>query len=377
MQDNAQKDTITGSSKDNNSAELSELELRLIASFREANNDKSTFKSETLTTLEIRLIENLREEAESVKDCYTRFSFQSWIFTVAALSLIFKFQTELPIIGVLALLPIILLLAVGRVGIHKYSTANRLYGFELYMNRRKRMSNSEDHESKRHRSVGWEEAYYAWRIVQASIFETIYETGRGSAWYKKIRPIKPASENFQRCSLFRTEWNDALLYTGSYLKVNFLMMFAFCLMSLCPLYYLVFQLYAKNSPSNIIDFLLTWEGFGTVGLAIGTSLFVVYRSLRLTARRRILETGLLSINACAFCWNVVIHAHFRAIDELSDDGGPRTRFRGYTGHLFQQADDIAKRLKAQNTAEYSPKADAFDTLYDWMDGGLVEDTTRA
>ena len=60
---------------------------------------------DVLTQKEIDFINSMRAEAADVKDCYTRFSFQSWIFSAAALGIIARLQAEIPVIGLLSLLP--------------------------------------------------------------------------------------------------------------------------------------------------------------------------------------------------------------------------------------------------------------------------------
>lgn len=336
---------------------------------------------ELLTNKEIQFIESIRNEAEEVKDCYTKFSYQSWLFTVASLGIIFRLQLDQPLVGSLAVLPIILLLSVGRIGIHKYTTANRLYGFELYMNRRKRIEATENSKIKDHKSVGWEEAYYAWRITQATIYKCVYVVGKQEnsylpAWGDKVNYRSGA---FNNAALLRRRWSTRVtMYPGSYLKLNFFVMYVFCAMCLGPIFFMAFQFLAiGNSKTNGGEFFTGFDTFfGIISLVLAmTSLTIVlFRQRKLDARRKVLETGLLSINSCAFLWNIVIHAHFRALNQLRDSqSGKISSFEGYTKHLVKQTEEIALIL----TDEIEREEDPFEKLYVWMSkeaDGLVEVT---
>ncbi len=322
-------------------------------------NDTEQKKKETLSATEIAFIERLRDEAEAVKDCYTRFSFQSWVFSVAALGVIFRFQEDAPYVGLMAILPIVLLLSVGRIGIHKYTTANRIHGFELYMNRRKRLKPASEADGERFKTIGWEEAYYAWRVVQASIYSETYTSSlpneKGLLRYLRWGvPIKLRHRAFAEDILFKTNWNgSALLYPGSYLKVNFAVMYFFCSVSLLPLATIPVFLYIDSA---------SWIAIAVAALVFfATLICVAMRSSKLGSRRKIIETGLLSINSCALLWSIVVPAHFRALDAIADEeSGDLTSFRGYTDALAQQTGQILALYREKGS----------EGLYEWQDKGF-------
>ncbi len=129
--------------------------------------------------LERDLIRQLREEAYAVRDCFTRYSHQALVVSTTGLGLIAHAQIDTPYLGLLAVLPILLLFSVAGMGMNKYSTSNRLLGYELHLERTRRYSNWPSQMT----DLGWEEAMRAWRIVSATLFEHIYaarHTGPGA-----------------------------------------------------------------------------------------------------------------------------------------------------------------------------------------------------
>ena len=81
------------------------------------------------------LIKRLREEANFVKDCFTKFSFWVLGFSCIILGLIARSQPYHEYVGLVSILITILVLSVARIGIYKYGTANRGYGYELFLER--------------------------------------------------------------------------------------------------------------------------------------------------------------------------------------------------------------------------------------------------
>ena len=121
-----------------------------------------------------RTLNYLREEAYQVRDCFTRYSLQILAVTGAILVAITRFQELVPLVGFMALFPILLLFHVLIMGVHKYGTSNRLLGYELHLQRTAHYS-KRDRCHKLFKTVGWEEAMRAWRIIQPSLWNRIYE----------------------------------------------------------------------------------------------------------------------------------------------------------------------------------------------------------
>src|SRR5450759_5860216 len=125
-----------------------------------------------LTSIEREVVKTLRQEAGEVKDCFTKFSFQALGLATAVLGIIAAKQADQPYVALAAVLVIGLLLVVSRIGIYKYTTANRNFGYELHLNRLAQIETSGQAASdlKGSREVGWEEAMRDWRVVAASVF---------------------------------------------------------------------------------------------------------------------------------------------------------------------------------------------------------------
>ncbi len=81
------------------------------------------------------LVAMLRSEAAEVKDCFTRYSFAAMTFASASLAATIAAHGKFDWAEYVPLATLPLLMAVCRIGIHKYTTANRHYGYELHLSR--------------------------------------------------------------------------------------------------------------------------------------------------------------------------------------------------------------------------------------------------
>ncbi|MBI4718560.1 MAG: hypothetical protein HY763_12195 [Planctomycetes bacterium] len=118
------------------------------------------------------LVESLRREAADARMCLRTLLAQVIAFAVAAISATLIAGERAPdaafaVVGVLGVV-----IAVQRIGLHKFSTTNRLWGYQLHL---ERLRGTPPHPLS---LIGWEEACRAWRIVQATVFEAIYTTPR-------------------------------------------------------------------------------------------------------------------------------------------------------------------------------------------------------
>src|SRR5688500_13212539 len=82
-----------------------------------------------------KLIEQLRAEVRDVKDCFTQFAFQSAALATVAAGFILSTLESNPWVAFAGVPIIMVLLLVCRVGIFKYSTANRNLGYQLHLER--------------------------------------------------------------------------------------------------------------------------------------------------------------------------------------------------------------------------------------------------
>jgi hypothetical protein len=157
---------------------------------------------------EQKLITHLRQEARDIKQCFTTYSYQSLILSSAVLGSVLAVMRHYPLIVFSVIPVIILLMIVCRTGIFKYAGANRIYGYELHLERIKFMKflNLDDSikmTTNIYRMIGWEEAQRAWRIVQTAIFRKIYLTPDEDILAIILKKLKLDFINYFRTSLYR------------------------------------------------------------------------------------------------------------------------------------------------------------------------------
>lgn len=153
------------------------------------------------------LIKHLRQEARDVKQCFTAYSYLALIFSSAALGSVFTAIHKYPIAAFSVVPIIIFLMIICRTGIFKYATANRIYGYELHLERINSLHelNSDHLTEKRlklYKLIGWEETQRAWRIVQTAIFRRIYRTPDEDEVAIKLRKIHLDFINYFRPDLY-------------------------------------------------------------------------------------------------------------------------------------------------------------------------------
>lgn len=357
------------------------------------------YTPEGLTPNELKLREELMKEATEVKDCFTRYSFQAIALSTAILG-IRAGSTDNPLISVASYFFIIsLLMMVARIGIHKYTTANRNYGYILHLNRILHFEDKPDGWQHWMRQIGWEEAMRAWRIVQVGLFDRVYHTPNNN-WFSRrkrlnrvaiLKHLYPKNYAYQSDAILKSDdgpkteggynWYlparlveakcDSLpnlegghsihYHAGSYLHtmltiIHFLAVLVFCLL----LRILMQEWFDLQFWKTI------WAGndlmvLGIVGckicFIIGVSVFLFGKILWIHPRRiKILEEGLLSIHSCAVVWQAVIVAHFRALQSQKKNGVDQY-FRGSTGALAEQAHGLVKDYKS---------------VHNWIDGNLTK-----
>ncbi len=319
-------------------------------------------------------LKKLRDEASEVKRCYTDFAIKVLILATAFFGFIFKFY---PIVGetdslilyflewLLCASVISVLMCISRIGYHKYSTANRNYGYELHINR------SYDYEKwygkkleSKIRKVGWEEAMCAWRIVQPIIFEKIYRVWRLIHF---LLPLPVVERHFE--SEEYHWWNTKYLMNSNengkphkgnnslpYHPGRFLRNTQVLIHTICAAIYVIFTISYISVFFSVCEFALSKIGglpriaVLLIHIYIGLCFFLLWFYLTLYfvltvirhhSRRRILENGLLSIQSCAVVWRLVVIAHLKALEEGFSSNND---YQGYTKRLAQNACLIRSNL---------------------------------
>jgi len=284
--------------------------------------------AETEAKLEQELIRRIRDEAAEVRDCFTRYSFQGVALVTFFMGFVFRFtdpnSIEVCLVGVF---PIILLQTIASIGTHKYSTANRLLGFELHLQRTNRLVASPKSDWKRTmRILGWEEAMRAWRIVQPTMFQFLYITGNivekedgskvkqaiywlgGQFWRRKPDQLRECLRisNSEVLNLIKKQvWFEprsflpqtAAYYAGGYLQTMLNVIYVVTAVCFLPVFYATYQV-SQNDNGVFATCIVAAVAFFTL---------FTFNRYRLTFyRRRLLEEGLLSIHSCAIMWQVTV-----------------------------------------------------------------------
>ena len=359
-----------------------------------------------------RTVGYLRAEAYAVRDCFTRYSLQILAVTGAILVAIARFQEFVPVVGLMALFPILLLFHVLIMGVHKYGTSNRLLGYELHLERTAHYS-KRDRCHELFKTVGWEEAMRAWRIIQPSLWNRIYEPSfatsdkrllsqfmnlfyRGEKrildnwislvvdpdWLKLwVFPLKIKQEIIKRIEIESVKdarsyfgfWFDqskalekyrevGIIYNaGGYLRtfsIIFLTALAMCLsvigVAVLQLWYFSFLAHGFWAVGSFTLSVI----LSAIFPFLATLVFVVWANIR--SRIQILEAGVQSIHSTAIVWEATILAHLLALSDLRffDKGYEhKTTMHGYTNSMA---------LKAKQILDYVPN------IHEWIDIARVE-----
>jgi len=210
------------------------------------------------------LKKQLRDEANFVKDCFTRFSFQSMALSAIVLGIIARYQPDHPCTALASILILILILTVARIGNYKYSTANRNFGYQLHLERTKSYEKIADkyNSSKKSdklywsdemRYVGWEEAMRSWRIVQSTIFSHMYKT---HWFYPNEMRDKIQKEEYKWFSPKELLVKGTSYYAGSYLGAMHAILHFIALLSIFPLFIMCYQTIFIEEHANYFVFFI-------------------------------------------------------------------------------------------------------------------------
>jgi hypothetical protein len=298
--------------------------------------DEEYFK---LSEDEKEIIKVLREEAYHVKDCFTKFSFQAIIFATIAIGILAKAGPDIYTISLACISVIFILLTVARIGTHKYATANRIYGYELHLYRCKySLVDPNKGWQPYMRRIGWEEAMRAWRVVQATVFEHLYFKGKLWPNYLRYRVKKEKKELkwFLPKELVET---GATYHSGSYIKIMFGVLYLLAFLSTLPILFYIIQ---KSDFEPKLEVLMNKTNLLPEILFVLLLAWVLKGIIKTNARRKMLESGLLSIHSCAIMWQAVVLAHYRALKKSKLE--PEGVYTNYTKHLSEEAKHLKQNI---------------------------------
>ncbi len=325
------------------------------------------------------LIPQIRSEGNDVKGCFTDFSFKAMTLSATALALMFAALGRIEMVDFAAIPVIGLLYTVARIGIYKYSTSNRQFGYQLHLARTVGVDHKDGAWEPHMRTIDWEEALRAWRVVQPALFREIYQTGEKwpanrlghflrkyhlTKWLNDRNPFhyslsKRAREVIEKFSpgdnakeypwfhlptLTRSPSEKGYSYhAGSYLKNMTRMLFTMKVLLLLPMAYMtITRLFGLNSvpPAEQGD-----ERFLSIvlGIRVATLLvLIVLISLffcKITLHRLIIEEGVLSIHSAAITWQAVVLAHYRTVQRNAVAN--QRVYHHYTESLVLEAKSLA------------------------------------
>jgi len=277
----------------------------------------------------------LRQEANNVKDCFTKFSFQAIAISGIVLGAMANLQPQQPFVGLAGILVMVIVLTVCKIGNYKYATANRHFGYELFislMEKGKLLGLPKNYQ------ISWEEALRAWRIIQATIFDELYHTKSNAKIYNLVNRWKynQIKDNYKKKIKkdmhMKQLWfeprtlvgGDAKWYPGRYLCTMQEVLNLIAFVSLFPVIIMSFQFQFVSMQSmqslNFIAFggmkLLTLVGFS---ISIFSFIVLLFRVKQTTSRRNLLECGILSIHSCAIMWHIVVLSHKHASEKTYTD----------------------------------------------------------
>jgi hypothetical protein len=330
------------------------------------------------------LIDALRKEASEVKDCAAKYSFQGMMFIGGVLAALATLQRQTWTVS-LACIPLVFVLrAIAKTCVHKYATSNRNLGFELHLERHVRIARSRGEEPQLP-DIGWEEGMRAWRVVQATVFNTLYETSRPQERIGRRRYVRrfylwlvervfggSGGPNYRKkttdkdiksgCYCWFAPGENLVAGTkyhaGVFLKSTLKLLHVLTWLSALPLLVSVPQAASQDSRNitQLMSALYTaWPRPLPVIVAIvqhppwfvflAASCYTLLGFIRREhlwdgQRQNLLENELLSIHSCSIMWHAVVVAHFRAheatvgVGEASKCGGT---YEGYTRNLSLEA----------------------------------------
>lgn len=345
---------------------------------------------------------SLREEAEGVKDCFTQFSYRTIAFSAAALAAMFATLERFPLVSLAAIPVVGFLMTVARIGIYKYSTSNRNFGYELHLARTEGIDYEGEGSWKEcMRRIRWETALRAWRVVQPVLFRRIYTVPenyfpmfgpalvRKSLFFRWLNDKDPRQYRLRsEASTLVMEFREAkikgevdpeqarypwfllkeltlvrgrdandlqpIYHAGTYLKNMLRILIMMQFLVLLPMTFQVIERVACIEYSrlagqkhlSVYGIVSLAVDLGLVGLVGRLAVFLLLLvmvwvgAVNVSRRRKILESELLSIHSTAITWQAVILCHYRSMS--SQGKGRQGEYLHYTERLVRHAERLAE-----------------------------------
>ena len=335
-------------------------------------SEKSIKKNDDiLENFNIKQIEINRKEAADVKSCFTTQAHQTLIASAAILgigvNLMQSLSSNYYFLALAAFLTIVLCQTTIHVGCHKYNTANRTTAFQIHLARVIDYDENNKNGEKlalELRRIDWEEAMFAWRIVQPVIFEYFYKKNIFGFCFKRFKLPKWIISNKYKMfvdNIKKYPWYDsrellkehnlskykenkgnpdicnqnksviANFYPGTYLRRMLMQLYIVTLIGLILFLYSSKKILPTNFSGSINELYILSITFIVV-------VFSICSSLNSWWRCRILESGLLLIQTSAFVWRVVCISHLTAkLNAIIANRKANSNNQIYNGYTVQLA----------------------------------------
>ena len=273
----------------------------------------------------------LRAEAADARACFRTLATQAMVFATAGVALILTAMAHVELAALATVGVMVVVMSVERIGIHKFSTANRIYAYELHLERLDPTATI-----NLGKAMGWEEACRAWRIVQAGVFAALYRepwtwiqpfpflTDLMPWFYRRDGKHLPR-ENESDLSEYwwlqaeRVRRARGHYHAGSYLSRMFGILEVLEFFCVLPLVLPALKHRNDVPPPQSARWLAAIAALSLVAWLLNR--------LSLRRRREILENEILSIHSSAIMWKAVAMAHVCAW------GTTQTQRRKYTERL--------------------------------------------
>lgn len=194
----------------------------------------------------------------------------------------------------------------------------------------------------------------AWRIVQSTVFNKIYEPSRILPNKNRLGKKDEKLHYWFEPKTIVNEKN-AHYYAGSYLEAMQFVLYLIALSALVPIVFAGKQAAASGLSSQA---LILWLG-ATIGF-----IYFCWRVIRIRSRRILLEEGLLSIHSSGILWEAVVLSYNLALKKSIKENINFHPLTKYTSNLSEIVYDTVYRTTLSINSEL--------VLYD-----LTDSTTLA
>lgn len=255
-----------------------------------------------------------RQESGEVKRCFTTQAHQTIIASTAILGIVLGLMGDdinYHLLVITTLLNIALCLTTINVGAHKFNTSNRALAYQIHLSRitdyEENSKGDEQLLATELRRIDWEEAMFAWRVIQPIIYNYFYGSKK-----RKYGNNSPAEVE---CAIEKYPWYDSRrlinansvgksdivkgqFYPGTYLRKMFNKLYFVIGILLCIYSVSIWNILESSEANGILKILL-------IGIASLPMIYIIKSLVDNFYKCKKLESGIISIQSSAFVWRIV------------------------------------------------------------------------